>query len=177
MLDHFLSWLLDPTKAAEVAAWSFSISLIGLLVSILGFCVTIFQISRATSAAEAAVGAVKELKARVEIYDVVFDLSRVKSGLEESQRHLHRGNLSDAIESLSSVRSGLVRISEMKSAITQIQKDRMTELIGEISNYQDKIRRAMFKGSSPVDLPKMLSVMSKHYDAVSRVLIHVEGSL
>jgi hypothetical protein len=79
--------IFDPTNSAAVGAWGLILGIIGILLTLVGFAVSIVQIRQAKSAAEAAAEAAGRVQVRVSRYDAAVDLAEAKTSLQNARHY------------------------------------------------------------------------------------------
>ncbi|WP_425622379.1 hypothetical protein ACPS74_12650 [Methylocystis sp. SB2] len=80
----FLNWIAE-NHVGDLA------SIAGVLISVVGFVLTVYNVRRSRKAAEHARDAAQSVKNSIQTFETVFDLSRVIGLLEEVKRS-HRNN-------------------------------------------------------------------------------------
>ena len=110
-MHRFFDWLVK-WHVGDVAG------IAGLVVSIAGFAITIWQIRRAKSATEMVEVSVKEIRREIEGRAVSLDLSELVRELEE-MKEFHRSNLRSMLPSrYTSARRKLIAVRAAYSVLT-----------------------------------------------------------
>jgi hypothetical protein len=91
--------------------WELALGVAGLIISLIGFPITIAQLLRTTRATEAVNVAVSGLKNRMSAFDHASECLRAGKSLEHSVRLLQLRQWQDAAATLSEVQSALHRLS------------------------------------------------------------------
>lgn len=132
--------LFESAKGGAVMDASFWISLIGTLITTIGFLITVVQIRRTATIAKAAENAASNLKIKLSAYDFLSDCAKAAKSLEHANRFLKLKLWSDAADVLSDAQILLNRISTSdrvsekgKSASTSMSE----ALIGVIGDLED----------------------------------------
>lgn len=68
--------IFEPSNSAAVGAWGLILGILGIVLTLIGFGISIVQIMKAKSAAESAADAVGDVQVRVSRYDAAVDLAR-----------------------------------------------------------------------------------------------------
>ncbi|BEU99063.1 hypothetical protein [Novosphingobium olei] len=84
----------------------------GLIIGIVGFAVTIYQIRAVKTATEAAQAAIHDLKIRIRHYDIIQDCTNAESFLKELKVSLDANNMRDCIRFLDDIATALINVSE-----------------------------------------------------------------
>ncbi len=79
--------LFDPANSVAVSAWSLILGSAGLILTSLGFIISIVQIRKARNAADLAKTAVEQVQIRVSRYDAAVDLAEAKTSLQNARHY------------------------------------------------------------------------------------------
>ncbi len=168
-----IDWLFDPTNGPTVGAWAFLLGVFGTGVTIIGFGITLAQLRRTATNAEAAKRAAEAVKSRVATYDAVFEVSRATAALRETQRHLRIGALESAVDSYVTVREALVRLIELPSPLGGEERARIGAMLSDITVLCDKIEAGLQRGKPP-DVTKAIKSARDHGALMTRLRIVIE---
>ena len=159
-----------------MGAWGFLLSALGLLVSIVGFSLTIWQLVRTASATRAAGAAVDRLKLRVATYDAIFEISRARSAIKETQSNARGSDWRRVVESYATTREALLRVRELSPHLDDKQRDKIDDVIEEINRFCDRVESSLQKGAIAFDVAKAIRAIRSHSDFVDRLRITMERS-
>jgi hypothetical protein len=152
-----------------VAGWGYWFGLLGLVVSIVGFGFTIYQLMLTRSAAQAAVIASEQAKKRVASYDMIFELSRASSALEATHGHIRRGDWPEVLQGYSEARLALVRISQFPSALSDDSKRQVGLVSEQIERSCRRVGVNMTKGADQSELVRALQANTDYQVAVTKI--------
>ncbi|WP_132740355.1 hypothetical protein [Sphingomonas sp. PP-F2F-A104-K0414] len=82
-----MQFLFDPGNAAAVGAWGLILGILGIVLTLVGFIISIRQIRQAKSVAQSAADAVSAVQIRVSRYDAAVDLAEAKSSLQNARHY------------------------------------------------------------------------------------------
>ncbi|MEJ6789698.1 hypothetical protein BrevBR_09095 [Brevundimonas sp. BR2-1] len=166
---QIFNWPFTPENAAAVAGWGFWIGLLGLLASAIGFAVTFVQLRRTRTAAQEAKRASEEARTRVASYDMIFELSKAASALENTQSHIRREDWAEAFHSYAEARIALVKISQLPSKLTQTTKDQISAIADQIERTGKRMSLNHTKGVDRSEQMRALQTNTDYQVALTRI--------
>lgn len=176
MLEGFNSWFLDPHNAPKVAYLGLWMGLIALAATISGLYLTYRQAraakensEAATTAAEAARGAVENFKFRVAQYDISRDLSEAQYALDTTRRHLTKGAWSDAGDSYEDARRAVIRIDLSCEGLSEKDREQLQKAARQMADFCKKIDAASAQKGDYPDETKALAVIRKNYELLAGI--------
>lgn len=149
----------------------------GLFISAAGFSLTIWQLAKTQSAARAAASAAHEVRSRVASYDAVVEASRVAALIRETQRHLKAPVWESAVMSYSQAREALIRLVELPSSISDVDRSALARVLADISALCDRIEAGILKNRILVDRGKALKASRDHEQVIARVSIALQREI
>jgi hypothetical protein len=147
-------------------------SIIGLLLAIIGFTITVYQIRSAKNAAKQAEEEVRKLRETLRKTDTVTDLSIAISVMEEIKR-LHRAEEWDkTVEYYADIRGKLITINTDNPNLSEEQRNELIGIITVFKNIESKIEKSInspspIKGVNAANLNK---IVSEQMDKVRAIL-------
>jgi len=146
-------------------AWA---SLIGTVVSVVGFGVAIWQLRRTAKAAKAAELASTLARAAVSESVLLTELASCIRSIEEIKAHLRTNRLESALLRVIDTRSSLVQFRSMqKSAqLRQAVLDALTQL----AELRDLLEGSLATGRSEVDTVEAIRALSGSSDVLNEWL-------
>lgn len=99
--------LFQPDWSVTVGAISLIIGLVGLLISVGGFALTIRQIAQAKSKADVVKDAVLRLEKRASLYDVTKELERASTAIQSAAKFARREYWEETYEHCESARTSI----------------------------------------------------------------------
>lgn len=119
------------------------VGLVGILLTVVAFGITIWQLIQTRSASDQVKQAVEALKTRVTTYDVVTELAKATAALKESQRHVANSSWVHVIESITEARISVVMLAELQSSLDQGDRVKLSEISRELENASKRIRSSL----------------------------------
>lgn len=86
--DALFNWPFTPANEQLVVGWGFWLAIAGLILTVLGFGLTLMQVTRAKSASEAASDEVERIRESLIRYDAALEVARATYALDSARRHL-----------------------------------------------------------------------------------------
>ena len=152
-------------------------SLFGLLVSVIGFGFTLFQLHRTKAVAEAAKNAADQMQEKLRNLDTVMDFSSVITMMEDIKRH-HRGdNWFILPDRYSALRIKLAAIKATHTNLTDNQQTVLQSAIQQFKDMEGTVERALAKKSTPNNFPKLNEIVSTEIDKLSEVLTEIKNQM
>ncbi len=144
-----------------VHQWADLASILGVLLSLIGFAVTITAVYKSKSAAEQANRASTDVRQKLAIQSAVVDLNRILADIEEL-KPLHRA---EAWELLPPRYASLRRqLLTLKSTFTPLSKAQSASIQGTIQQFrtiEQIVESALQEGGSPPDIPALNKIAAE----------------
>jgi hypothetical protein len=164
-----LDWL-ARTRAGDLA------SILGLVVSIIGFVITIYNVRRSRTAAQAAETAAREMRAKLSTQDSIVAITTAITAMNEVRR-LHRDGawtlLPDRYtvlrQSLIAIRSGAVPLSPDQLRLLQAA-------IQQFASIERQVDQAIVDPDTVLDRVKLNQIVSKQSDRLIELLVQIRNS-
>lgn len=140
----------------------------GFWVTVVGFIVTIWQIVKTRSTAEAVQSAVGEVKQAVsreylsyQLRDVVDDLSEIKA--------MHSARVPNlSLRRHDAARAKLIRLAS-DSELTDKEKVDLQATIVQLTSIQDRVQSSVFEDTQITEPARLLQSLSAQIDRLNRV--------
>ncbi len=151
-------------------------SVAGLIITLLGFAITIFKVSRVRAASDQVNEAVQKVREDLRLMESVSDFSSALSLLEDVKR-LHRQNAWHLLpEKYSSLRKLLISIKSSTPSISDDQSS-IQAAISHLSTLERLVDEQSYSKESKVSVPKVNSLVSKQIDTLQEVLIRIKDRI
>lgn len=171
-----LDWAFAPENQFTVTGWGFWFGLVGLLVSVVGFGITLYQLKQTKSAAVAAQQESERIKGVLRQYDAAQEAARAQYALTTARKHFERGNWPDGAESYEHFRRGLLSLKRNMDW----DMGELSELIDAAGAYVEKlcerVDRDVQRGNTTISYAKTAAVMRQHDQLISDITIALERS-
>lgn len=146
-------------------------SIAGLVISLTGFAVTIYNIRRSRSAAERATQAAEEARASMKKHVTVSELSEAFQAMKEIKR-LHRNQewaiLPDRYDNL---RELLISIKINRTDLSDEEQRQIQGMISAIAQIEHKIDVAIERGKTPYEIPQANRWINKQGEILYQTLV------
>lgn len=147
-------------------------SVAGVVISIVGFLATVWNVRRSKSAAERAEAAAIEARTAMRGYQTVSDLSTAIAIMEEVRR-LHRiGQIDLILDRYGTLRKALVGVRQLAPFLSEAMDREIQIAITTLASMEDVLERASSEGSSP-DFPELNWLLARDIDRLQAVLIEM----
>lgn len=146
-------WLAKPTTSGVIDA-------ISLLVTVLGFTFTLWQVRRSRSAAQAAATSAQAVQEQISLFDAVAECAAAVQILEEVER-LHRNGPSHALpDRYNQVRKSLIELRTMSHLSTAAQLAQLQDAISQLTTMKAAVEKLIATGTK-LDAPKLNRITTK----------------
>lgn len=149
---------------------------LGLALSALGVFLAYRSLRRTRQAAEAAKGAVTQLKQEIGRFESVAACAAVLAMLSEIKRHQRNGawqllpdRYSDLRRSLSEIRGS--------TPLSQEQQQAVQAALVQLRGIEEQIERHLVIEDSKLDIPRLNKVVSKQADRITEIIIAIRNTL
>ena len=158
-------------------AWADPASVLGFLVSLVGFLITIVIVLRSKSAAEKTGAAVAEVRQKLALQTAVFDLNRVLADVDELKA-LHRASAWEVLPPrYSSLRRQLAAFRGTYPDLTRKQKATIQGIISQFSEVESIVEKALATRQAPADPPSLNRIAAEQGDKLNDIVIAVQQAI
>jgi hypothetical protein len=164
----FLSWM-EANRVGDLAG------LAGILISLIGFTVTVIGMFLSKSAAERAELAARETRDAIRLLDTVVDFSTAISTLEEIKRLHRQANWALLPDRYASIRKVLVSLRSSSPMLTDTQQTIVQEALANLYSIETAVERTLAGQTSP-KTPKINAIISSDIDRLLTVLAELKAS-
>lgn len=175
--ENEIEWIFQNENAGLVGGLGLVSGLLGTVLTLVAFGITIWQLARTRSANQRVASAISSLKSRVAAYDVVTELARADAALKESQRHVATGNWLSVVDSVSEARVAIVRLAELPSSLEIGNRATLSAMSSRLEQASKRIRSSLSKGSKMPEQSQVLHLMSEFQIEITKVALKVERKI
>ena len=169
-MDELTSLVLDP-RIGNAA------SVIGLLISLVGFTGTIWVATRSKRAAEAAQAAALDARARIARTDALTEFATAITTLDEIKR-LHREKaLSMLPDRYSALKKSLILIRTADPGLSDEHKTKIQGAIQHLSNNERKIENALASDDGSASVPRLNQILSSQIEMLTEVFAEIRNEI
>ena len=152
-------------------------SLIGLLIAIVGFSITIINVSKSKSASLQAANAVSKVREDLRRMETVTDFASALASMEDVKR-LHRDGAWQLLpERYSNLRKTLIAIRSGDHTLLDDDKKIIQAAITQFSSLEREVDKYVANKNSDIDVPKINAIVSKRIDCLHEVLIRLKSDI
>lgn len=157
--------------------WADPASVMGFLVSLIGFLITIVVVLRSKSAAEKTGEAVAEVRQKLMLQTAVFDLNRVLADVDELKA-LHRASVWEVLPArYSSLRRQLAAFRGTYPDLTRRQKATIQGIISQFSEIESIVEKSLATKQAPPDPPSLNRIAAEQGDKLNDIVIAVQHTI
>ena len=161
-----------------VAYRSDIINVVGIIIGLIGFGITIWGVLRSKRAAEAAEQASLQTQKELKYLDTVMDFSAAITMMEEIKRH-HRTNNWDILpDRYSILRQKLIAIKGNNSHASDSQLTIIQSAIQAFKDMESSVGRMLIRKTTTITkVNKFNDAVNEHMDALNEVLMEIKNKL
>lgn len=165
MVNRLITW------AAE---WGGLASIVGLLVTFIGFAVTIVGVYRSKTAAQSAEDAAIQTRSLFLRSDAIADVSAALGMMDEIRR-LHRVGAWQLLpDRYSALRNKLICVRTANSDMPEAKLIVLRKVAEEFKAIEMRVERALATGTAPPNPAKLNEIVGSHIDSLSEVLVSLK---
>ena len=168
-----LGWM-ATNQIGDVAA------LVGIVVSVSGFIITILKLIKSQRAAEAAATAANETRKSMEYVTALTDLASGIAIMEEIRRFHRAGVIQPLPDRYAELRKILIVARAWRgdlvgsSGLSVEQKATIQSALANLSKAEESVERSNAK-QEPVDFVRLNKILSKDLDQLHEILVHLKS--
>ncbi len=171
VLETLLKFM-DSYKLGDFA------SILGLIISLFGFGVTIFAVFRSKEAAERAAAVVETVRKDLRKSETVADFASALAVMAEIKRLHRQHSLQLLPDRYSSLRKSLISIRSSNPILTDSDKKIIQSSITQFSSIELRIDEHLLKNASTdLNFSKINGIVSKQIDKIQEVLIRLRTEI
>lgn len=148
-----------------------------MLLTVVGFTITIIGVKRSKSAAERANRAANATLASIARYDAIADLAAAMSMMDEIKRLQRYGAWPVLPDRYSELRRRLGAIRNSGVALSDAQRGILAATAESFVDLERRVERAVAANNAPPNPPKLNEIVSAQIDEVHGVLVSLQRTL
>jgi phosphoglycerate-specific signal transduction histidine kinase len=129
--------------------WGDIASIVGVLLTIAGFIVTIIIVWRSKSAAEHASQAARDTRDSIARHNAIVDLTAAMTIMDEIKRLQRNGVWAVIPDRYSQLRQRLTAIKAAHADLSDAQRQKLEEAVGTFARLERKVDRAVLENTTP----------------------------
>ncbi len=151
-------------------------TLLGLLITGVGFYYTIRMVRESKTAAQQTEQAVREVTAKLAVRTARNDLEAVQRIIEEI-KELHRSNQWILLPArFTNVRKQLITVKETTNSLTDKQRSAIQGVVVQFRKVEQTIEAALRERRAPDDVARLTVLIADQSDKLSAVLGSIQNS-
>lgn len=150
--------------------------LVGFLVTVVGFIVTLWNVRRSRQAAEAAREAAEDVRRRISTFETVRVLASAVAQLRAVQSDQRFGRLDGLPGRYAEIRGALIGVRERAPALSEEQRTMIQAAISLLAKTEHELDRIVAAGKPWENMPRSNRLLSERADELVKLLHELEGS-
>ena len=152
-------------------------SLIGLIVTFVGFGVTLWNVIRSKRAAEEAERAVKRMRELLVQTNTISEFSSAVVAMDEIRR-LHRAAVWAVLpDRYSALKRCLIAVRAANPTMSESHKAAIQAAILHFTAMERKIEETLANKSAPPDVARLNKIVSSQLDSLAEVLAEIQDQI
>jgi hypothetical protein len=150
-------------------------SIAGVVISITGFVVTVWNVRRSKSAAERAEAAADQTRRMIRGYETVSEFSAAIAIMEEIKR-LHRvGQVDMLLDRYATLRKVLIGVRKLSPSISENMDVKIQSAVTTLATMEDYVEKSRSEGSSP-NFVRLNRLLSRDIDDLHAILVDMTAA-
>lgn len=150
-------------------------SVAGIVISITGFAVTVWNVLRSKSAADRAEAAAAEARRAIRGYEALSDFSAAIAIMEEIKR-LHRiGETTIILDRYAALRKLLIGVRQLSPEIDDSIRIRIQSAVTNLTAMEHYLEKSRAEGTTP-NFVRLNRLLSRDVDDLQAVLVAMADS-
>jgi hypothetical protein len=167
-MDVLIAWL-DQTRAGDIA------SIVGLLIAVVGFAITIRNVRASRAAAVRAEEAANQARRAIRFFDVVAEISTAIAAMEEIRR-LHRDAAWPILpDRYNALRKSLITIRGSDLALSEDQQARIQAAIVYLAELERMVEVSLEEDKTPSNVARWNALASGHILELHSLLLELKS--
>jgi hypothetical protein len=158
--------------------WGNLASVLGLLVGLIGFSLTIWNVVKSKKAAQTAKEAVDEVRERIRAFNTVADLAQAVAILEEIKRLQRARQWRVVLDRYATLRKYIIQIGVQHPLLTPERRSVLTGTTRQLLEIEKGLEKDVDRDDcANTDAAKLNQVISRQVDQVFRVLTELQQEM
>ena len=165
-----MNYVVCLVESYNIGDWA---SILGVLVALIGFAVTIWNSLQSKRAAETAERVVNKIRQDLTRSDTIAELSKIITSLEEVRR-LHREQAWSVLpDRYSSLQSALVTIKGISNDLTDEDLVTIQGTIGQISSISQQVEKKLAQKDTAIDVVRVNNILAEETKCLQEILVSI----
>lgn len=167
-------WPFRAENNLIVAGWGFWLAIIGLILTLVGFAITLLQLAKTKDAATAVGDEVDRIRRTLSRYDAAQETAKAAYALTTTRRYLENESWQDVADSYEDIRRGLVQ-TKVSGQITDAD---LLKQIDNASLYIEKlcarIEKALVRPPVIINVSKTKLMLRRHDELIANITLALQ---
>ena len=173
------------TRLLESAVFGNLLNIVGIILTVIGFWVTIRSSWKARDAAELAQREVAKVRNDLRRVSTVADFSQALALVDDIKR-LHRdGEWPTLLDKYSTLKSLIITIRSTYTGFSDDQKTNMQSAVTQLTNMENQLDKFLMRQKSladqsknePPNVARLNSILIKHADRFREILVQIQNDI
>lgn len=152
-------------------------SVVGVVIAVIGFIITIWGVWRSKNAAQEAKTAADKVRADMLRANTVGEFASALSEMEEVKT-LHRQSLWALLpQHYSALRKSLILIKGSNPDLSDEQRAVLQGAIQYLASIERQVEKSTAGGGQPLNVPKLNALVSSQIDKLHEVLVEIRNRI
>jgi hypothetical protein len=152
-------------------------SVTGVLIGVIGFIITIWNVVKSRKASQKAEAMVSKVREDISKMETIEEFSKAIATINEIKRLNRDSTWSILPERCSALRRSLISIKTSNQNMPDCDRTIITNAIQHISNIESQIEKVIFDSSIAVDIPKLNKIISQQADKLTEILNGIKSNI
>jgi hypothetical protein len=173
--DLTVEWMLDWIAKYRINEYS---DVLGLVITIVGFTVTLWTVLRSRSVASEALSVAKKVRDDLRKVETAGAFASAITAMEEVKRLHRKGELDHLPERYSQLRRSLIGLKGSNHLLTSEDQTAIQEAIAQFGAFERQIERSLASGdASKINFPKMNKLVSVNIDRLHMMVVRLKAAI
>lgn len=171
-----LAWPFKGSSTLIVQGWGFWLAIVGMLISIIGFWITLVQLARTKKATSAVSNEIRRIKFAVSKYDATVEASKAEGALDSAVKFFRSDDWFQAGEAIESLSKSIHTLKELNVPELSSKLDDISGVMSHSDKLCERLDKAKITGLPDTEKGKALSVMREHGRLLTSIRIALQRS-
>ena len=171
-----MAWPFEESSTYLVQGWGFWLAIIGLLISVVGFWITLVQLGRTKKATAAVSQEVNKIQFAVSRYNAALETSRAESSLHAGKNHVKNAEWDQANEALETFSKALHTLRELHVPEVERHGANLDLAMSHVIRLCERLDAAGVGGLSRNETLKTLTALREHDRLITSVRVGLDRS-
>ena len=152
-------------------------SILGLLITIIGFIITFIKVRQSKNAAELAQEISLKLRDDLQRTDTVIEFSSAITSMDEIKRLHRKGAWEILPERYTALRKSLITIKSNNDNLSNEQMQKIQSAIQNLKSIEEQVDTAIIRKKEPENVDKLNKIIALQTDKLTEVLIEIRNKI